>query len=80
MKGKVVLVTGANGGLGTAVVQAFLDVGAKVVGTSRKIQQSEFDSPNFTAVPAKFPIAKDVRPSSIRSSQVSAGSMCLRIP
>ena len=53
MKGKVVLVTGANGGLGTAVVQAFLDVGAKVVGTSRKIQQSEFDSPNFTAVPGE---------------------------
>ena len=53
MKGKVVLVTGANGGLGTAVVQAFLDVGAKVVGTSRKIQQSEFDSSNFTAVPGE---------------------------
>lgn len=53
MKGKVVLVTGANGGLGTAVVQAFLDVGAKVVGTSRKIQQSEFDTSNFTAVPGE---------------------------
>ena len=53
MKGKVVLVTGANGGLGTAVVQAFLDVGAKVVGTSRKIQQSEFGSPNFTAIPGE---------------------------
>lgn len=50
MKGKVVLVTGANGGLGTVVVQAFLDVGAKVVGTSRKIQQSEFDNANFTAI------------------------------
>lgn len=53
MKGKVVLVTGANGGLGTAVVQAFLDVGAKVVGTSRKIQQSEFDNANFTAIPGE---------------------------
>ena len=35
--GKVVLVTGANGGLGSAVTQAFLDAGALVVGTSRFI-------------------------------------------
>jgi NAD(P)-dependent dehydrogenase (short-subunit alcohol dehydrogenase family) len=52
MKGKVVLVTGANGGLGTYVTRAFLDVGATVIGTSRKIQSSDFNSPNFTAVPA----------------------------
>src|SRR3979409_2451534 len=54
MKGKVVLVTGANGGLGTSVVQAFLDGGATVVGTSRKIQQWEFDNPNFTAIPGEI--------------------------
>ena len=54
MKGKVVLVTGANGGLGTYVTQAFLDAGATVVGTSRKIQQSDFNSPNFTALPAEI--------------------------
>jgi NAD(P)-dependent dehydrogenase (short-subunit alcohol dehydrogenase family) len=36
MKGKVVLVTGANGGLGTYVTQAFLHAGATVAGTSRK--------------------------------------------
>ena len=53
MKGKVVLVTGANGGLGTYVTQAFLDAGATVVGTSRKIQQSDFNNPNFTALPAE---------------------------
>ena len=52
MEGKVVLVTGANGGLGTHVTQAFLDAGAQVVGTSRKIQQSDFASPNFVAMPA----------------------------
>ena len=52
MKGKVVLVTGASGGLGTSVTQAFLDAGATVVGTSRKIQRSEFSSPDFTAVSA----------------------------
>ncbi len=54
MKGKVVLVTGANGGLGTYVTQAFLDAGATVIGTSRRIQQSDFDSPNFTALPAEI--------------------------
>lgn len=54
MKDKVVLVTGANGGLGTYVTQAFLDAGATVVGTSRKIQQSEFGSDNFTAIPAEL--------------------------
>ena len=54
MTGKVVLVTGANGGLGTYVTQAFLDAGATVIGTSRKIQQSDFDSPNFAALPAEI--------------------------
>ncbi len=54
MNGKVVLVTGANGGLGVHVTQAFLDAGATVVGTSRKIQQSDFKSPGFTAMPAEI--------------------------
>ena len=54
MKGRVVLVTGANGGLGTSVTQAFLDAGATVIGTSRKIQQSDFNNPNFTALPAEI--------------------------
>lgn len=51
MKGKVVLVTGANGGLGVSVTQAFLNTGGTVIGTSRKINQSNFDSPNFNAIP-----------------------------
>ena len=54
MQGKVVLVTGANGGLGTYVTQAFLDAGATVIGTSRKIQQSDFNNPNFTALAAEI--------------------------
>jgi len=54
MKSKVVLVTGADGGLGTYVTQAFLDAGATVVGTSRKIKQSDFVSSNFTAIPAEI--------------------------
>ncbi len=53
MTNKVVLVTGANGGLGTHVTQAFLDSGATVIGTARKIQQSEFASPDFHAMPAE---------------------------
>jgi len=52
MKGKIVLVTGANGGLGTSVTQAFLDAGSTVVGTSRKIQASDFQHANFIAMPA----------------------------
>lgn len=54
MKGKVVLVTGADGGLGTHVTQAFLEAGATVLGASRTIQQSAFDSPNFTAFRAEI--------------------------
>ena len=68
MEGKVVLVTGANGGLGTYVTQAFLDAGATVIGTSRKIQQSDFSSPSFTALAAEI--------SSREDAQGSGGSSC----
>jgi len=54
MKDKVVLVTGADGGLGTYVTQAFLDAGATVIGTSRKIQQSAFNGQRFAAMPAEI--------------------------
>jgi len=57
MKGKIVLVTGANGGLGTHVTQAMLDAGATVAGVSRKIQQSDFKSSAFTAFPAEISTA-----------------------
>jgi NAD(P)-dependent dehydrogenase (short-subunit alcohol dehydrogenase family) len=57
MRGKIALVTGANGGLGTYVTQALLDAGATVIGLSRKIEQSEFNSPNFTALPAELSTA-----------------------
>lgn len=50
MQGKVVLVTGANGGLGSYVTQVFLGAGAMVAGVSRSIKQADFSHPNFTAV------------------------------
>jgi NAD(P)-dependent dehydrogenase (short-subunit alcohol dehydrogenase family) len=52
MKEKIVLVTGANGGLGTHVTQAFLDAGATVIGNARTIEQSEFGRGSFTAIAA----------------------------
>jgi len=51
MKNKVVLVTGANGGLGTHVTEAFLRAGARVIGTARKIQASDFAEGEFIAIP-----------------------------
>ena len=52
MAGRVALVTGANGGLGTHVTQALLDAGFVVVGTSRNIAQSDFSHPSFAAISA----------------------------
>jgi NAD(P)-dependent dehydrogenase (short-subunit alcohol dehydrogenase family) len=54
MTGKIALVTGANGGLGTYVTKALLDAGFVVVGLSPRIQQSDFDHPNFVALPASL--------------------------
>ena len=61
MKGKIALVTGADGGLGTFVTQALLDAGATVVGLSQRIQQSSFNSPNFNALPADISTSAGVK-------------------
>ncbi|HUE55464.1 MAG TPA: SDR family NAD(P)-dependent oxidoreductase [Candidatus Udaeobacter sp.] len=61
MKDRVVLITGAKGGLGTHVTQRFLAAGATVVGTSRSIFQKDFSPPNFVALPADFTKAVAVR-------------------
>jgi NAD(P)-dependent dehydrogenase (short-subunit alcohol dehydrogenase family) len=57
MKGKIALVTGANGGLGSHVTQAMLDAGASVIGVSRNIQQSDFNGSSFTALSAEIATA-----------------------
>jgi NAD(P)-dependent dehydrogenase (short-subunit alcohol dehydrogenase family) len=49
---QIVLITGAKGGLGTHVTQAFLNAGATVVGVSKSIQPSAFSHPAFVAMPA----------------------------
>ena len=51
MSEQVAYVTGAHGGLGTYVTRALLDAGFAVVGLAPKIQQSDFNHPNFTALP-----------------------------
>ena len=52
MTAKIALVTGASGGLGTHVTKALLDADFAVAGLAPKIQQSDFDHRNFTALPA----------------------------
>jgi NAD(P)-dependent dehydrogenase (short-subunit alcohol dehydrogenase family) len=61
MNGKVVLITGANGGLGTSITKAFVLSSAKVIGASRKISASDFPQPNFEALEADFTKAEEVR-------------------
>jgi NAD(P)-dependent dehydrogenase (short-subunit alcohol dehydrogenase family) len=54
LSGKTVLITGAKGGLGTFVTQAFLDAGANVFGASRSIRPQDFPHERFTALPAEL--------------------------
>ena len=61
MNERVVLITGANGGLGTFVTQRFLATGAMVVGASRKIAQNDFPAANFMPISADFTKAVEVR-------------------
>jgi len=63
MRDKVVLITGAKGGLGSFVTQRFLSAGAKVIGLSRSISQEDFPQPNFTPLPIDF-----TKPAAVRDA------------
>jgi NAD(P)-dependent dehydrogenase (short-subunit alcohol dehydrogenase family) len=52
LNGKIALITGAKGGLGTPATNAFLTAGATVIGVSRSIASADFPHPAFTALPA----------------------------
>lgn len=54
LKGKTALITGAKGGLGSYVTNAFLDAGANVAGVSRSINGSDFPHDNFKAFPSEI--------------------------
>jgi NAD(P)-dependent dehydrogenase (short-subunit alcohol dehydrogenase family) len=60
MSGRVVLITGAKGGLGTFVTQRFLATGANVIGTDRSIAQNDFPAANFVALPADLTKSPEV--------------------
>ncbi|MBZ5621116.1 MAG: SDR family NAD(P)-dependent oxidoreductase [Acidobacteriia bacterium] len=54
LEGRIALITGAKGGLGSFVTEAFLAAGARVAGASRSIQASDFAHPGFVAMPAEL--------------------------
>src|SRR5437016_7628792 len=54
LSGKRILITGAKGGLGTFVTNAFLEADAFVAGVSRSISDSDFPSASFRAIPAEL--------------------------
>jgi NAD(P)-dependent dehydrogenase (short-subunit alcohol dehydrogenase family) len=55
---KIALITGANGGLGNSVTQAFLNARATVIGVSRSIEASDFPDSRFVAMPAQLSSAE----------------------
>jgi NAD(P)-dependent dehydrogenase (short-subunit alcohol dehydrogenase family) len=67
---KIVLVTGAKGGLGASVTEAFLDARATVIGVSRSIEASDFPNAKFAAMPADL--------SSGESAQALVGAVIAR--
>jgi len=63
MRDKVVLITGAKGGLGSFVTQKFLGAGATVIGSSRSISQEDFPQSNFTPLAVDF-----TKPAAVRDA------------
>jgi len=61
LNSKVVLITGAKGGLGNSVTNCFLEAGARVVGVARSIDHSDFPQERFTAMPADLSTGENAR-------------------
>jgi len=61
LRDKVILITGAKGGLGTFVTNSFLEAGAHVVGVSRSITQTDFPQEGFSAMPAELSTGANAR-------------------
>ena len=51
---RIVLVTGAKGGLGNSITKGFLKTGATVIGASRSISANDFIETNFVPLSADF--------------------------
>src|SRR5215470_3385946 len=61
LHGKVFLITGAKGGLGTFVTNSFLEAGAHVIGVSRSISDADFPREGFSAIPAEISSSENGR-------------------
>lgn len=61
LTGKIIVVTGAKGGLGTSVTSSLLGAGAHVVGVSRSIAASDFPHENFSAMPVSLANGDDAK-------------------
>lgn len=61
MNDKVVFITGASGGLGTPVTNAFLRRGAQVIGASLRIKAADFPQPNFEAMTLDFRKLEEIK-------------------
>jgi NAD(P)-dependent dehydrogenase (short-subunit alcohol dehydrogenase family) len=69
MNPRVALITGAKGGLGNVVTEAFLAGSFSVIGASRSIVQSDFAKENFVALPVDF-----TRPDAVKQAVDSAAA------